>query len=437
MKYLSRIAVPSSLKKIESHEFKLVFLSAVYFFCLLCAYFILRPLRDEMGIVNGAINMQWLFTGTFVAMVAIVPLFGFLVSKTSLKRVLLISYGFFIANILLFYALFEILGPLRSLAICFFIWLSVFNLFVVSLFWSFMADLFSSASSKRFFGIIASGGSLGALSGPVIVKQLSAHISISAFLLIAASFLIAALICIFNLLKLSNRKKHFNTPATTSSITIKKLFEGVQSIGKSTYLQGIVTFILLYTAISTVLYFEQAHLVESTLTESSERIGYFANIDFWVNAIAIFGQFFLTGQIIRTAGLSLVLSSIPFIVGIGLIILGQNPTLVLIGILMVVHRSGNFMLLKPSREILFTVTSPEGKYQAKNCIDTAIYRGGDAIVGWLFAGLVAMSWGLGAIAFLAVPIAFLWSLVGFKLGMLHQKKENTLPLNTKIYENNV
>ncbi len=390
-----------------------------------------------MGIVNGAINMQWLFTGTFVAMLLVVPVFALLIAKNSIRSVLLFSYSFFVANILLFYALFEIFGPTRIVAISFFIWLSVFNLFVVSLFWSFMADIFSSKSSKRFFGIIASGGSLGALTGPVIAKYLSAQFSISLLLLFAAAFLLMALFCILSLLALSPKKNHFNRAAQHSSIAVTDLFEGVKMITKSSYLLGIVGFVVLYTSISTVLYFEQAHIVEKTLTGTSARIGYFSNIDFTVNAIAIIGQFFFTSKIVKMVGLSIVMASIPFIMGLGLIFLGLNPSLSIISILMIIHRSGNFVLLRPGKEILFTVTSFDEKYKTKNFIDTAIYRGGDALVGWMFAGLVAIGWGLGAIAFLAIPIAFLWSYIGFTLGKHQKQKENVLILNDKTYENNV
>lgn len=431
MKQYFNTSIFQPLKQLSSKELNLIAHSFLYFFCLLCCYFILRPLRDEMGIVNGAINMQWLFTGTFVAMLCIVPIFSLLVSKNSIKRVLLFSYSFFIGNILLFYLLFEGFGISRVVAISFFIWLSVFNLFVVSLFWSFMADVFSSKSSKRFFGIIASGGSLGALTGPVIANHLSSKFPISILLLVAAFFLIAALLCILGILKLSDKKQHFNKLIQTNAINAKRLFEGVQNIMKSPYLLGIVAFVLLYTSISTVLYFEQAHIVEEVLAKSTERIRYFSSIDFRVNAIAIIGQFFFAGSIIKKSGLSIVLASIPFIMGVGLIVLGLNPSLSVIAMLMVVHRAGNFMLLRPSKEILFTVSSFEDKYKSKNFIDTAIYRGGDALVGWLFAGLVALGWGLGAIAFLAIPISFLWSFIGYRLGKQQLKKENVLTLNNE------
>ncbi|WP_097045562.1 NTP/NDP exchange transporter [Flagellimonas pacifica] len=424
------------LNHLKSRQLKIVACSAIYFFCLLCSYFILRPLRDEMGIVNGAINMQWLFTGTFLAMLCIVPIFGLLVAKNSIKRVLLFSYSFCIGNILLFYFLFKLFGATRSIAISFFIWLSVFNLFVVSLFWSFMADVFSSKSSKRYFGIIASGGSLGALTGPIIANRLNSLFSISSLLLAAAFFLIIALFCILVIFKLSNKQAHFNKDSENIKFNSKVLFEGIKKIIKSAYLLGIVGFILLYTSISTVLYFEQAHILEKTLTNSNQRISYFSNIDFTVNAIAIMGQFFFTGRIIKKLGLSIVLASVPLLMGFGLIVLGLHQSLITIAILLVLHRAGNFMLLRPGREILFTVSSIDEKYKAKNFIDTAVYRGGDALVGWIFAGLFTLGLSLGTIAFLAAPAALLWSYAGRKLGKQQQQKENILTLNESIYEHN-
>ncbi|KQC28961.1 NTP/NDP exchange transporter [Flagellimonas eckloniae] len=437
MKYFFNTSIFKSLKETEDRELRLIGYSFIYFFCLLCSYFILRPLRDEMGIVNGAINMQWLFSGTFVAMLCIVPVFSLLVSRNSIRRILFFSYSFFIGNILLFYLAFQFFGVSKWFAISFFIWLSVFNLFVVSLFWSFMADVFSSKSSKRFFGIIASGGSLGALTGPILANHLSSKFSVAMLLLIAAFLLVAALLCIRGILNLSEKKQHFNKSVQPNPVKLTSLFEGVKNIVKSTYLLGIVSFVLLYTTISTVLYFEQAHVVEEMLTSSGDRIRYFSSIDFKVNAIAIIGQLFFAGHIIKKSGLSVVLASIPFIMGVGLMVLGMNPSLSIIAMLMVVHRAGNFMLLRPGKEILFTVSSFEDKYKSKNFIDTAIYRGGDAFVGWLFAGFVAMGWGLGAIAFLAIPLSFLWSFIGYRLGKQHVKKENVLTLSSKTYENSI
>lgn len=425
MKTIKTFSAFQRLQLLKNPQNQLVVCSFFYFFCLLCSYFILRPLRDEMGIVNGALNMQWLFTGTFVAMLCIVPVFAVLMAKASLKRVLVGSYSFFLSNIFLFYVLFEIYGIVKPIAIAFFIWLSVFNLFVVSLFWSFMADVFSGPNSKRYFGIIAAGGSLGALAGPIFAKFLSQHSAINILLLTAACFLFFSLCCIFLILRLSNNQDNYNVKST-KVFKAKQLFEGIQNIAKSKYLLSIVAFILLYTTISTVLYFEQAHIVESNLKQRSQRLAYFSNIDLTVNTIAILGQLILTGRIIQKFGLAKVLASVPFIMGLGLALLGTNSSLWIIAVLMVIHRAGNFMLLRPSREILYTVTSLEEKYKAKNFIDTAIYRGGDALVGWMFAGLVAIGWGLGAIALLAIPLSFIWSFVGHSLGKQQDKKENAL-----------
>ncbi|MEM9647925.1 MAG: MFS transporter [Bacteroidota bacterium] len=419
----------------KNNTLKTTALSALYFFCLLCGYFILRPLRDEMGIQNGAIHMQWLFTGTFVAMLCIIPLFGYLVSRYSTAKVLVYSYTFFLMNILAFYIGFKFYGPSKVIAITFFIWLSVFNLFVVSLFWSFMSDIFDSTASKRFFGIIASGGSLGALTGPLIAHEVSA-ISIDLFLILAALFIAGGLFCILALIALSDKKKFQTPPINPQPLTSNRLFEGIQFIFNSKYLLGIVLFVLLYTSISTVLYFEQAHIVETRLYQSPDRIAYFSRIDFTVNAIAILGQFLLTAKFIKRLGLSIVLASVPFLMGLGLIVLGLQPSLGVIAILMVLHRSGNFMLLRPGREILFTVTGRTEKYKAKNIIDTAIYRGGDALVGWLFATFTAFGFGLGTIAYLAAPISFIWSITGYRLGGLQRKKEeHIVTLKNKLYEN--
>ncbi|WP_051947464.1 NTP/NDP exchange transporter [Muricauda sp. MAR_2010_75] len=370
-------------------------------------------------------------------MVCLVPIFGFFISRMSLKNLLIYTYSFFLANLLIFFFFFETYGPFKILAITFFIWLSVFNLFIVSLFWSFMSDVFSSLDAKKFFGIIAAGGSLGALTGPIIARWLSTLPSFGTLLLAAIFFLAMGLCCVLGIFGLSAKKSHFTQKKQASKITLGVVLEGIQHIAKSSYLQRIVGFILLYTCISTVLYFEQAHLVERSLGDSAERIRYFSSIDLTVNTIAIFGQFFLTARIIQKIGLSLVMASIPFLMGLGLIFLGFHTSLETIAFLMVLHRAGNFILLRPGREILFTVTSTSEKYKAKNCIDTAVYRGGDALVGWAFSGLVALGLGLGAIAFLAIPLAFLWSVLGYKLGNHQAEKENVVPLKQIRYENKI
>lgn len=415
---------------VKPKERTTVVLSFFFFFSLLCAYFILRPLRDEMGIQNGAENMQWLFTGTFLVMLLIVPVFGYLNKRYSAFRLLLFCYAFFLLNILGFYTLFHFKIGIYWLPTTFFIWISVFNLFVVSLFWSFMADLFTSFSSKRVFGVIASGGSLGAISGPLLSNHLSYLIPFKEMLLVAALLLSLGIGCMAGLFFLNkNSFQVRNNISEQKPINPKgNLFDAIRTTFKSNYLMGIVTFVLLYTSISTFLYFEQAHLLEIANLNSGNRISYFSKVDLATNTLAIVGQLLFTSRIIKKIGLSMTMALIPFLVAIGLLLMGFKLSLILIAAMLIVHRAGNFFLLRPSKEILFTVTPRECKYQSKNFIDTVIYRGGDAITGWFFTGLTSLGLGLSTIALIAVPIALLWSFNGFRLGIGHAKKE----LNTSI-----
>lgn len=420
---------------IKSSELKIVFWSFVYFFTLLASYFILRPLRDEMGIANGASNMQWLFSGTFVVMLIIVPVFGYVTSKFKISSVLTFSYVFFIINISLFYYLFKVNLLVNTLPIVFFIWLSVFNLFAISLFWSFMVDIFTSNQSKRLFGVISAGGSLGAISGPLISTSLSSKIGIGNMFLVAIILLFFSLIALKMVIRIQknikvNHKSTFNSFKNTL-LTRATLFNAIKLVIASKYLKALVLFILLYTATSTFLYFEQANIIERNIESSSERVQYFSTVDLITNTLAIFGQLFLTSKIIKQFGLSLSLSLIPLLIAIGFIILSTYTTLSIIAILLIVHRAGNYILLHPGREILYTVCNREEKYKAKNFIDTAVYRGGDAISGWVFAGLISIGYGLSFIAIIAVPIIILWGYIGFRLGKKQVNYQEEIQLNLK------
>jgi len=421
--------------QIKSAEIKIVFWSFIYFFMLLASYFILRPLRDEMGIINGVSNMQWLFTGTFLTMLAIVPVFGYITSRFKIGSVLRFSYVFFILNILIFYYALKKEVFIMALPLIFFIWLSVFNLFAVSLFWSFMVDIFSSDQSKRLFGIISAGGSLGAISGPLIATILSNALSIENLFLIAIALLIISLIALQRLIQIQKKskikKEHASERFANTLLTKKTLFDGVKLVMESNYLKRLVLFMILYTTTSTFLYFEQANIVEQTISDSSQRVQYFSSIDLITNILAIFGQLFLTNNIIKRFGLSIALSVIPLLMAFGFIILSTNTMLTVIALLLVVHRAGNYTLLRPGREILYTVRSREEKYKAKNFIDTAVYRGGDALSGWAFAGLISMGFGLSVIAVIAVPLIILWGYTGFQLGKKQIRNQEQLQLRIK------
>jgi AAA family ATP:ADP antiporter len=413
-----RLTPLNRLINLQAGELVPVFWSFAYFYFLLSSYYVIRPVRDEMGIIGGIDNLQWLFTATFVVMLAIVPLFGAASNRYPRQRLLPGVYLFFIANLVIFYFVFRMQAGTDWTARIFFIWVSVFNLFVVSVFWSFMADLFSNAQGKRLFGLIAAGGSLGAVSGPALTAGLSTSIGTSNLLLVSAGLLTAALVCILQLLRYGHAHP---TPGSESSLG-GSIMSGVKKTFGSRYLLGIALFIWLYTTLSTFLYFEQAHIVKAAFADSAERTRVFAMIDLAVNALTILFQVLVTGHVMRRLGVATALASIPALLTMGFMALAMAPVLPVLIITQVVRRAGNYALTKPAREVLFTVVDRESKYKAKNFLDTVVYRGGDAVSGWLFAGLKGMGIGLSGIAWIAVPVALLWMTIGIRLGKAQRIK---------------
>lgn len=405
--------------RVESSEIVAVVLAFVYFFSLLCTNYILRPIREEMGIAGGVDNLQWLFTGTFVAMLTLVPLFGWVAARYPRKQFLPYVYYFFLANILIFYALFTSDIKHAYVARAFFIWLSVFNLFVVSVFWSFMADIFSDPQAKRLFGFIAGGGTIGALTGPVLTASLVGIIGVNNLLLIAAGLLALPVLCIQGLARWTKKSGIDRDPqkeAESDRPMGGSIFAGIPLVLRSPYLLGIGALILLYSTLATFLYFEQAALVENAFSEPEQRVALFAGIDFSTNAITILVQVFLTARIVERLGLAWTLALIPLGVAVGFLVLGLAPVLGVLVVMQVLRRAGNFSLTKPAREMLYVVLGKEEKYKAKNFIDTVVYRGGDAVSAWAYTGLRAIGVSLAGVAFVAVPLAGVWAWVSFRLG---------------------
>jgi AAA family ATP:ADP antiporter len=410
------------LVDVEPAEVKALLWSFAYFFCLLCSYYIVRPMRDEMGIAGGVENLQWLFAGTFLVMLAMVPLFGWVTSRYPRRRFLPYVYYFFIAQVLIFFVLFRSDITHAYVARAFFIWASVFNLFIVSVFWSFMADTFSSAQAKRLFGFIAAGGTTGALMGPLLTAALAIHLGPTNLLLMSAMFLGLAVLCVKRLIAWQQ------TSAVQPNATVKHLptdedkamggglFAGVRLVLSSPYLLGICLLMLLFTTLATFLYFQQATIIRDSFVDSAQRTAVFAVMDFAVNALTITIQIFLTGRLVRFLGLGLALALIPVLLGVGFLVLGFSPVLTVLVVVQVLRRAGNYAIMRPAREMLYTVLGKEEKYKAKNFIDTAVYRGGDAISAQAYAGLTALGLGLSAIAFVAVPLAGIWAGVAYMLG---------------------
>jgi AAA family ATP:ADP antiporter len=406
------------LVQVEPGELPALLWSFAYFFSLLCGYYVLRPLRDAMGIAGGVEQLHWLFTGTFVAMLAAVPLFGWVTSRYPRRRFVPSVYLFFIANLLLFWALFRAHGEHAGVARAFFVWTSVFNLFVVSVFWSFMADLYTSAQAKRLFGFVAAGGTAGALAGPVIAAALARPLGTGSLLLVTSGFLAFAILCVRRLVAWSGR--HGGKPAAEQAAEARPLGGGVLAaiplVLRSPYLVGIALFMLLFTTASTVLYFQQAQIVRDAFASAEERTAVFAAVDLAVNALTIGVQVLGTSRLVRALGVAWTLALVPLLLGLGFLALGLAPALPVILGVQVLRRAGDYAITRPAREMLYVVLGREEKYKAKSFIDTVVYRGGDAVSAWAYAGLRALGLGLGAIALAAVPVAGLWAWLAYRLG---------------------
>lgn len=401
--------------KVEPGEGGAVAWAFAYFFLLLASYYILRPLRDEMGIAGGIAKLPWVFTGTFFAMLLAVPLFGFITSRLPRRRFLPLVYGFFIFNLLLFYGAFQVESWREPAARAFFIWASVFNLFVVSVFWSFMVDIFSSAQGKRLFGLIAAGGTVGAIVGPSLTALLVVPIGPMNLLLISAVLLGGAMLCIRRLGLWSERETHTEKQRAPEALG-GSVIAGLTLILRSRYLLGVAAFMLLFTTLSTFLYFEQAHIVAQSFDNSAERTRFFAMLDLAVNTLTVFVQVLITSRLLSRLGVAGSLALVPLLSALGFALLALTPVLAALAGFQVLRRAGDYAITRPTRELLYTVVDREAKYKAKNALDTVVYRGGDALAGWLFAGLKSLGLGLAAIAWIAVPIALAWAAIALWLG---------------------
>lgn len=408
---------------VEPGELPAILWSFSYFFALLCGYYILRPMRDEMGIAGGIENLPWLFWGTFGAIFAAVPLFGWVTSRFTRKRFLPVVYYFFIANIVVFYALFESHITHAYVARAFFIWVSVFNLFIVSVFWSFMSDIYSDPQARRLYGFIAAGGTAGALVGPLLTSLLVESLGVNNLLLISAALLVWAVVSIHRLIVWHDRRMAGQGAADTAVQWVDEtqrigggIFHGITLVLKSPYLMGIALFMLLYTTLSTFLYFQQAYIIRDNFSDPAARTAVFANIDLTVNTLTLLTQLFLVGRLVRWMGVAGILVTIPLLLMIGFTALALAPVFAVLVTVQILRRAGNYAIMRPAREMLYVVLGREEKYKAKNFNDTVVYRGGDALSASLFSALKDMGLSLSQTAWLAVPLALIWAGVSFKLG---------------------
>jgi len=406
---------------IRAGELPALLISFAYFFFLLCAYYIIRPLRDEMGILGGIKNLPWVFTGTFLVVLAMVPLYGWVSSRFSRKKFLPLVYFFFIVNLLVFYLLFHYEISPSTVAQSFFIWVSVFNLFVISVFWSFMSDIYDKDQAKRLFGSIAAGGTCGAICGPILTTGLAQPLGTHNLLLISAILLGLSILCIKKLSLWFDQQPQTQVDTSYQQPMGGHWLAGFSLVVRSPYLMGIGVLILMYSMLSTFLYFQQASIIQGSFSHSGERTSVFAMIDLAVNSLTILIQLFFTGRIVKYLGLAWTLALIPLLLAGGFIILSFSPVLAVLIIIQVFRRAGNYSIMRPAREMLYVVLEREEKYKAKNFIDTVVYRGGDAVSAWLYDGMRSIGLSLGQIAFIAAPLAAVWALVAYRLGVQREK----------------
>jgi AAA family ATP:ADP antiporter len=402
--------------------------SFAYFFALLAGYYVLRPLRDQMGIAGGVKNLPWLFTATFLTLLVAQPLYGALVARLPRARFIPIVYHFFVLNLLVFWALLTFDIETAVVARVFFVWVSVFNLFAVAVFWSFMADLFTSEQGKRLFGFIGAGGTAGALLGPIITIWLSVPLGPVNLMIAGVIFLELAVFCVYRLER--NVVVHARTQAQAQTQTESiggSAFAAIPELVRSPYILGIAVWVALLSYAATIIYFEQAHIVSEAVKSAGLQTRIFASIDLAVSLLTLITQLLITGQVLKRVGTGVAAAALPAVYIVGFAALAAMPTLIVVVTVQVVQRWMNFAIANPARQLFFTVVTREEKYKAKNLVDVVVYRGSDALSGWIFDTLQGMGLKLGAIALCSLPVVAGWAVLSLALGREQEKRSTHSP----------
>ena len=424
------------LSKIKEREIKAVIFSFLFVVVLMTAYYILRPVRDAMASDWTDAEVSLLWTLNFFISAGIVALYGVAVSKFRFRLLVPIMYGIFAFSFVIFYFLGSISEDRILIDKAFYVWVSVFSLFHISIFWSFMSEIFTKEQSGRLFGIIAAGASIGGLIGPSITALFSVSLGIDSLMLIGSMMLLIPIPIIFYLQLLKTTDLNNGTsdlPQTNQPIGGNPI-AGFKMLFSNPYLILIALFIFLYTGISSFIYFELKNLLSDL--SRPERSMIWAQMDLAVNVLSISMGLFVTGRIVSRFGMPVTIALVPVIVCIGLLVLAISPLLGVVMILQIVRRAGNYGVTRPAREMLFTLVDRETRFKAKPVIDIVAYRGSDMLMAWLFTGLTqGLGLGLAAVAAIGAGIAALWSLVGIYLGRWFERENHDQ--DSLIFNNNV
>jgi AAA family ATP:ADP antiporter len=411
---------------VREEERGAVLWSFLYFFTLMCGYFILKPVRDEMGTAGGVKDLKKLWTATFVVMMVAVPLYSALVARWPRKRVIPFVYRFFLLNLLGFFGVLKLGLGSELVARGFYVWLSVYNLFVVSVFWSFMADLFVSEQGRRLFGFISAGGTAGILVGLLLVRQLAVPLGPVNLILLTAALLEVSAQCVQ---RLSRWAHDVQSPPSMGAPVGGGVLSGLKLLATSPFLLALGLQTVFYTVTSSFLYILQVKLVDTVASGAAARTTAFANIELWVQLATLMIQAFVTGRLISKLGLAVAMAVAPVLTALGFLGLAWMPALVLFVGVRAMRGAAHYGLERPSREILFTTVSREEKYKAKSFIDTVVYRGGDVVGGWLEGGLSSLGLGVTGVLLTAMPLAGLWLAISLYLAQ-HSRVRSPATVNT-------
>jgi len=409
--------------KVEPHELTATLLSFFFVFVLMTAYFIMRPVRDAMASDWSDVEVSLLWTTTFFLSIIAVSVYGAAISFVRFRFLVPGVYGFFALSFFIFYSGSNFIADPILVDKGFYVWLSVFSLFHLSVFWSFMSDLFNKEQAPRLFGVIATGASVGAIVGPLLAAQLVNHVGAGNMMLISATMLLIPIPVILVLEKLKRTtlgNENVRVDLSAQQAMGRNPFAGFSIFLKSPYLIGIGLFIVLYVAIGSFVYFELKNLFE--VFTRDERTQIWAYIDLAVNTLAIFTAMFVTSRISTRFGMATTLALIPALMAIGMLVIALSPVVAVVVGLQVARRAGNYAITRPGREMLFTIVDRETRFKAKPVIDIVLYRGGDMVTAWAFTLLTSVvGLGLGAVAAIGAVIAAIWSFVGMYLGRSFDK----------------
>jgi AAA family ATP:ADP antiporter len=395
-----------------------------YFFLLMCSYYLLRPLRDAMAIEAGLENLPWLYVGTFAAMLVLSPGFGALAARVRKQLLLPVTYAFFASNLAVFYLLLKLAPDARWVAVAFYIWVSTFNMFVVSVFWSFMADVFRDEEAKRLFGPIAAGGGTGAIAGPFLMQYVVPRLGADAAVGLSMLFLLGTLPCIRGLARWAEgRHGRFVLPPGDPDARIGGgILSSILLVVRSPYLLGITATIAIGSIAAAFMYNELLRFVEAGYPDLATRGAYLGRIDLAVNIVSSVFQVVVVGWLIRRVELTGALVAVPLAALVSFVALAAAPVLLMLAAGQVLRRAGEYGIAKPSREVLFTVVDAETKYKAKNFIDTVMQRGSDLIGVWLFPAIHAAGVGLAGFAWICAAMMVPAIAVAVALGRAFDRK---------------